>query len=132
MTATHSVARPPRSAALVFTQATLGLQSLAALFAVLATFGLGRAGVVDIPAGLLWGGGLGLVLALGYATGQQRKPWGRWLGWFLQLPMLLAGLIVPAIAIIGVMFLGIWILALRLGGRIDRERAQRSEEEAAG
>jgi hypothetical protein len=116
---------------LVFCQATLGLQSLAALFAVLATWGLERADMVEISPALLWGGGLGLVLALGYATGQQRKPWGRWLGWFLQLPMLVAGFIVPAIAIIGVMFLAIWMTALRLGGRIDRERAERLEVAAS-
>lgn len=130
MTDAQQASRPQRPAVVVFTQATLGLQSLAALFAVLALWGLERADAVEISPGLLWGGGLGLVLALGYATGQQRKPWGLWLGWFLQVPMLIAGVIEPAIAIIGVMFLAIWITALRLGGRIDRERAQRLENEA--
>ncbi len=125
MTTTPPAARPQRPALLVFTQATLGLQALAALFAVLTTFGLSRAGVVDIHPGLLWGGGLGLVLALGYATGQQRKPWGRWLGWILQAPMIVAGFVVLDIAVIGVLFLIVWILAVRLGGRIDRERAER-------
>ena len=55
----------------------------------------------------------------------QKKRWGRWLGWVLQAPLLLAGLVEPAIAIIGLIFLGLWIMALRLGGRIDRERAER-------
>ena len=68
---------------------------------------------------------------LGYAAGQQKKPWGKWLGWVLQVPMLLGFLIDPAIAIVGVMFLALWIAALRIGGRIDRERAERDEAAAA-
>lgn len=117
--------RPPRPATLVFTQAVLALQSLAALFATLLVSGLGKAGTVSVPAGVTWGAGLSLVVLLGYAAGQQKKRWGRWLGWILQLPMLVAAVIDPAIAIIGFMFLGLWIMALRIGGRIDRERAER-------
>ncbi|MDN4475735.1 DUF4233 domain-containing protein [Demequina sp. SYSU T00192] len=124
-------ARPQRPATLTFCQAVLALQSLAAFFAVLALWGLSRAGETDIPAGLLWGGGLGLVVLLGYAVGQQRKRWGRWLGWALQVPMLLGGFIDSTIAVIGATFLVTWIIGLRLGARIDRERAQRAAAEDA-
>ena len=41
-------ARPQRSATLVFTQAVLALQALAALFAVLVLWGLTRAGELDL------------------------------------------------------------------------------------
>jgi hypothetical protein len=119
--------RPQRPAVLVFTQAVLALQALAALFATLLVSGLDKAGSVSVPAGVTWGAGLGLVVLLGYASGQQKKRWGRWLGWILQLPMLVAAIIDPAIAIIGFMFLGLWIMALQIGGRIDRERAERLE-----
>ncbi|PKQ25071.1 MAG: DUF4233 domain-containing protein [Actinobacteria bacterium HGW-Actinobacteria-4] len=123
-----------RPATLVFTQTVLALQSLAALFATLVVFGLGRAGEFDLDPGLIWGVGLGLMVALGYASGQQRKRWGRQLGWVLQLPMLVAGVLVPAIALIGGMFLVLWVTGLRLGSRIDRERAERelAETEAQG
>ncbi|WP_062309967.1 DUF4233 domain-containing protein [Demequina rhizosphaerae] len=124
-------ARPQRPATLTFCQAVLALQSLAAFFAVLVLWGLDRAGEIDIPGGLLWGGGLGLVVLLGYAVGQQRKRWGRWLGWALQVPMLLGGFIEPTIAIIGGTFLVTWIIGLRLGSRIDRERAERAAAEEA-
>ena len=65
------------------------------------------------------------MVMLGYAAGQQKKRWGVWLGSVLQAPLILGYFIDPAIAIIGVMFLALWITALRLGGRIDRERAER-------
>jgi hypothetical protein len=119
--------QPPRQrpATLIFTQSVLALQALAALFATLVVFGLSRAGEFDVPVGATWAAGLGLVLALGYAAGKQRTGWGRTLGWVLQAPMLAAGLLVPAIAIIGGMFVVLWIMGLRLGTRIDRERAER-------
>lgn len=119
------VARPQRPATLVFTQVTLLLQAFAAFFAVLALWGLARAEVVDVSPAALWGFGFGFVALLGYAAGQQATARGRTLGWALQLPMLVAGIVLPAIAIIGVVFLAIWILGLRLGSKIDRERAER-------
>lgn len=118
-------ARPQRSARLVFTQAVLGLQAFATLFAATFVSGLANAGVVTASQGAIWGLGIWLMLMLGYAAGQQKKRWGVWLGWVLQAPLIAAYFIDPAIAIIGVMFLALWITALRLGGRIDRERAER-------
>ena len=120
-----------RSAKLTFTQTILGLEALAALFATTFVAGMANAGAVKASAGAIWGLGLWLVLMLGYAAGQQRKPWGVWLGWALQLPLILGFFIDPAIAIIGVIFLALWIAALRIGGRIDRERAERDAAVAA-
>lgn len=117
--------RPQRPATLVFTQAVLGLQLFVALFATLLLWGLARGGQIDVPVGALWAGGLVVVVALGYAAGRQGKRGGRALGWALQVPMLVAGIIDPAITIIGAIFLVLWVMALRLGGRIDRERAER-------
>ena len=125
--------RPQRPAKLIFTQAVLGLQAFGALFATTFVFGMSNAGAVEASAGAIWGLGLWLVLMLGYAAGQQKKPWGVWLGWALQVPMLLGFFIDPAITIIGVMFVLLWITALRLGGRIYRERAERAAQaEQAG
>jgi len=123
--ATEFAPKPQRSAKLVFTQTVLGLEALAALFAATFVSGLARAGFVSASQGAIWALGLWLMFMLGYAVGQQRKRWGVWLGWVLQVPLILGYFIDPAIAIIGVMFLALWITALRLGGRIDRERAER-------
>ena len=123
--------KPLRSATLTFTQAILGLQALAALFATTFVAGMANAGAVEASSGVIWGLGLWLMVMLGYAAGQQKKPWGRWLGWALQVPLLLGFFIDPAIAIVGVMFLALWIAALRIGGRIDRERAERDDAAAA-
>jgi hypothetical protein len=120
-----------RSAKLTFTQAILGLEALAALFATLLVVGMSNAGVVKASAGAIWGLGLWLTLMLGYAAGQQKKPWGVWLGWVLQAPLILGFFIDPAITIIGVIFLALWIAALRIGGRIDSERAERDAAVAA-
>lgn len=123
--------RPQRPATLVFTQAVLVLQAFVALFATLVAWSFAHNGILDAPAGWIAGGGIALMLLLGYAAGKQKKRWGRVLGWILQVPMLVAGLLVPAIAVIGAVFLGIWIMGLRLGGRIDRERKERGEAAAA-
>ncbi|WP_062301169.1 DUF4233 domain-containing protein [Demequina subtropica] len=126
--------RKKRSARLTFCQTVLALQSLAAFFATLVLWGLDRAGEVSIPGPVLWGGGLGMVVLLGYAAGQQRRRWGLALGWALQVPMLLGGFIEPDIAVIGAMFLITWLIGVRLGTRIDRERAEydAAAEAAAG
>ncbi|WP_062460630.1 DUF4233 domain-containing protein [Demequina soli] len=123
-------ARPQRSATLTFCQAVLGLQALAALFTLLALWGLDRAGEVDIPGAVLWGGGLLLIVGFGYAAGKQATRWGRWLGWALQVPMVLGWFLDSTIGVVGVCFLLTWIVGLRLGTRIDRERAERAAAEA--
>ncbi|WP_062134960.1 DUF4233 domain-containing protein [Demequina aestuarii] len=122
--------RPQRPATLVFTQAVLALQAFVALFATLVAWSFAHHGLLDAPAGVVAAGGIALMVLLGYAAGQQKKRWGRMLGWILQVPMLLGGLLVPAIAVIGAVFLGLWILGLRLGSRIDRERKERDEAAA--
>jgi len=122
--------KPQRPATLVFTQAVLALQALAALFATLVTWGLSRGDNVSVSTGWIWGAGALLMLALVYVARKQKTRWGRIAGGVLQAPMILAGLVVPEIAVIAVMFLGLWIMGLRLGGRIDRERAERIEQQS--
>ncbi|WP_061960473.1 DUF4233 domain-containing protein [Demequina flava] len=113
-----------RSAKLIFTQAVLMLEAFCALFATLLLWGLARGGMVDVPIPWLLGGGLVLVLIMAWASGKQAKSWGQPLGWALQVPLIVAGLLDPAIAVVGVVFLILWIMGLRIGGRIDRERAE--------
>lgn len=113
-----------RSAALIFTQAILMLEALSALFATLLLWGLARGGMIDIAIPWLLIGGLVVVVLMAWASGQQAKSWGRAVGWAMQVPLLLGGFLDTAITIIGVVFLILWIMAIRLGSRIDRERAE--------
>lgn len=124
--------RPQRPAVLVFTQAVLLLQAFVALFATLVLWSFARNDLVGAEWWVVLVGGLVLMLALFYASGKQSKNWARMLGWALQVPMLAAGLLEPAVAVMGVIFLILWIMALRLGTRIDRERKERDEAAQAG
>lgn len=121
--------RPQRPARLVFTQAVLTLQAFAALFATLAVAGLTRGGTVDAPSGAIWGAGLGLFVALLLASGMQSRRGGTAVGSVLQVPMLAAGVYSLPVTFVGGMFVVLWVTALRLGGRIDRERAERVASE---
>lgn len=119
--------RPQRPAVLVFTQAVLLLQGFVALFATLVLWSFARNGFIGLDQWVALAAGLTLMVALFYASGKQTKRWGRMLGWILQVPMLVAVVLEPAVAVIGAIFLILWIMALRIGSRIDRERKERAE-----
>lgn len=119
--------RPQRPAVLVFTQAVLLLQAFVALFATLVLWSFARNEFIDIEPWMALVGGVVVMLALFYASGKQAKRWGRMLGWILQVPLLAAVFLEPAVAVIGAIFLILWIMALRIGSRIDRERKEREE-----
>ncbi|WP_291380088.1 DUF4233 domain-containing protein [Demequina sp.] len=120
----EEMAREQRPALVVFTQSTLLLESLATFFATLVTWGLSRADVVDVSGGAVWVAGSALAAAFAFASGRANTRWGRILGWILHAPLIAGGLWVGAIAFVGIMFLGVYALGVRLGARIDRERAE--------
>lgn len=91
------------------------------LFATLVAFGLR----VAEPATVWLAGGL-LAAAMVLAAGALRSRAGYWLGSALQVPMLVGALAVPAMLLIGGIFVVLWVVALRLGARIDAERAGRA------
>jgi hypothetical protein len=113
----------PRPAALTLGQAILGLEALAALFATSLVSGLARTGAGWPTQGWIWGVGLATAALLLVAAGTLGRPRGRVLGWGVQAPMILAGAVSLPVAMVGTVFLGLWIAALRIGDRIDRERA---------
>jgi hypothetical protein len=115
----------------IFTQTTLLLESLATFFAALVTWGLSRADVVDVSAGFVWVAGSALAAGFAFASSRASSKAGRWLGWALHGPLIAGGLLVPAIAAVGIMFLAVYALGVRWGGRIDRERAQRAQAQGA-
>lgn len=67
-----------------------------------------------------------LALLLVLAAGLVRRPHGVALGWAMQVLVLLAGLLVPALAVLGLVFLCVWVLAIVYGAKGDRLAAERA------
>ena len=87
-----------------------------------------------IPVAVVVGGGgaraawvLGvLTVVLVVASGVGRRPQGVAIGWVCQVLVLLAGFVVPALAFVGLVFLGVWVVAVIYGGKADRIAAARA------
>lgn len=115
-----------RSARVVFCTTVLALEAFVVFFATLVGIGLDLAD----PA-LVWTvGGTGALVCLVLA-GLARHRTGVILGSVVQVLLIAAGLIIPMMYVVGVIFAIIWVVALRLGGRIDMERAERAAAERA-
>lgn len=114
--------RPSRSARRQFAATMLVLEAFVVLFAALVAHGLR---VADPAVVWLLGGALALSLVL--AAGMLRRPGGYVVGTVLQVAVVAGGLLVPLMFVVGGIFAALWVAALRLGARIDRERAEREQ-----
>lgn len=114
--------KPQRSARKMFATATLALQALVLFFATLVAYGL-----ADLPRAAVWSVGIGLAVACILVIGLLRFEWGYWFGWVIQVFVLIAAIWMPALAIIGAVFLGIWFWGEHAGKKIDRERKARAQ-----
>ena len=80
----------------------------------------------------------GLAVAMVVTSGLQRRPWGLALALVLQALTIACGLLVPALALVGLIFAAVWggILVMRRDvlGKMERGElpAQRAAREAAG
>ncbi|GAA6526553.1 hypothetical protein IDVR_23490 [Intrasporangium sp. DVR] len=72
---------------------------------------------------LLVGSALALLSVV--AAGLLRRPYGVTIGWLVQALTLASALIVPAMVVVGVIFLVLWVTCLILGGRIVEAQAAR-------
>jgi hypothetical protein len=121
--------KPKKSALVQFTSTTLLLEVFVVIFATLAVWGLrgsefGR-GPLQIESGaVIWALGGVLVLVLVILSRAQGSAAGRAAGTVAQVPVLAMGLLVPMMYLVGGIFVVLWIYALRLGARVDRERAE--------
>jgi hypothetical protein len=99
------------------------MEAFVVLFAGLAARGLG--GGSD-PAGGSGGavlaGCAGLALGCLLVAGMLRSRAGYLLGWAVQVALVATGIWVPAMYLLGAVFGALWVTALRVGGRIERER----------
>lgn len=93
----------------------LGFETFIALFFGLASFGL------HIAYG--WQVALVLGVCAVVLAGMLRRPWAYTAGWVLQAALLATGFMVPAMFVLGVIFLALWWTALHFGAKADRIRA---------
>lgn len=93
---------------------------------VLFLTGVVSVGMTDLGAGAALGMGLGLAVLCVLAAGLLRNPVGYALGWLVQVVSIALGFVVPLMFFLGVVFAALWAGAYVLGGRIDRERAERA------
>ena len=110
--------RPTRSLQRVLMSAVLAFEGLVAVFAGLVASTLSSLG--KGPA-LVAGAVLAVLCFL--ATGLLRTRIGVGLGWLLQVLLIVAGCWVPIMFFVGVLFAALWATAVRVGERIDREKA---------
>lgn len=101
----------------------LVLEAFVVLFAALVAYGL-RA----TAPGTVWLLGGGLALSLLLAAGLLRQPGGYVVGSVLQVAVVAGGVLVPLMFVVGGIFAVLWVVSLRLGTRIDRERAERASD----
>ncbi|MFN2320763.1 MAG: DUF4233 domain-containing protein [Dermatophilaceae bacterium] len=70
-------------------------------------------------------GGLGLAVLCILAAGLMRTRIGLPLGWLCQALTLASGLVVGAMFIVGAIFLGLWVLCLVQGAKVEAMMAAR-------
>ncbi|UFU04129.1 DUF4233 domain-containing protein [Ruania suaedae] len=116
-----AAAKPPRPARPLFCTSVLWLEVLLVFFAVLAAYGLRVAQPWAIAT-------VGAVLILWCAMAarlQRTRRLGLVLGSLVQVLIVLGGLVIPALWFLGGVFVVVWVTAVWLGSKIDRERAER-------
>ncbi|MDR5700695.1 DUF4233 domain-containing protein [Agromyces aerolatus] len=120
-----AAAPAPRSLQRSLASIVLAFEIFVVFLAALAIWGLAVDG--ETPFGLpRWSilvvGGV-LVLLTIATIGLLRHRWAYWLGWGIQVVILAAGILNPAMIIVGLVFGGMWAYCMVAGARIDRNRA---------
>jgi hypothetical protein len=119
--------RRPGSARQMFAMTVLVSEIFVVLFATLVAHGLEVA-----DRGLVWAVGGAAMVACAVAAGLLRRGRaGYVLGTVVQVLLVLSGLAVPTMFIIGGIFAVLWIVSMRVGGRVDVERQERYRAELA-
>lgn len=81
--------------------------------------------ITEVPLATSLGVGLGLAALSLVAAGLLRTRAGYWLGWVVQVASLALGFVITMMFLLGVIFAALWAGAYVLGGKVDRERAER-------
>jgi hypothetical protein len=121
--------KPKKPATVQFTSMVLQLEAFVVLFAAFALYGLrdsvyeqgllqvGSTTAIWVVCGVLFV----VLLVLSRMMG---RPGGYVAGSAVQVPVLALGLLLPMMFVVAGVFVIMWVVSLRLGGRIDRERAE--------
>jgi hypothetical protein len=123
MTTPAPTVRRKRPARPQFASSVLLLEAILVLFATLTAYGLAAARQTTFAAGTAWLVGGALIVVLAVLSRTVTRPGGYVAGSVAQVVVLAAGVVMPMMAVVGAVFVIMWVVALRLGGRIDRERA---------
>jgi len=119
--------RRPGSARQMFAVTVLMSEFFVVLFATLVAHGLQIA-----DRGVVWGVGGAAMIACALATGLVRRGRaGYVLGTVVQVLLVVSGLALPSMFVIGGIFVVLWVVSLRVGARIDKERQERYRAELA-
>lgn len=107
----------------------LGFESIIVFLGGLVIYGLGA---LPAPIAPWWGIVLGTAVALlmVVTAGLLRHRWAIAFGWVLQGLVLAGGLLVPSLAVVGVIFGGMWAYATIKGASLDARNARRAEPES--
>lgn len=76
-------------------------------------------------------GGSALALLCILTSGLLRRPFGVWLGWAVQLLTLATAVVLPAMAVVALIFGSLWWLCLSQGRKMDELTAQRHTDDPA-
>jgi hypothetical protein len=102
-------------------------ESVIVFFGALVARAMASAGGDDRGgAWLATGSALAVLCVVG--AGLMRRPWGVTLGWVVQALTLLSALVVPAMLLVGLIFLALWVLCMLQGAKIDALQAQREAQ----
>jgi hypothetical protein len=119
--------RRARGAAESLGSIVLVFESVVVFLGGLAVFGLQA-----LPAGIpsWWGvvGGVVLAVLMLLTAGLLRHRWAIAVGWGLQAALLLGALLLPALAIVALIFGGMWAYATIKGASLDRRNARLAAE----
>ena len=69
-------------------------------------------------------------VALLLVPGVFRRPGGRYIGWAVQAFAVYASIGVPSLLLLTALFVALWWYALRIGDRIDADRAAAAPEQS--
>jgi hypothetical protein len=86
----------------------------------------------DVDDATLWWTGGTLAVACVLAAGLLGRPWGYLAGSALQVLVVAAGFLVPAMFVLGLVFAALWFLALHLGRKVARMQAAQPPPEPPG
>lgn len=117
-----------RSIKVLFASMVLSLEALVAFFATLAIFGHHFNDPTWVKT-LIWVLGLALSGALLVTPALLRRPWGYYLGYFLQVLLVAVGFVLPSMFFVGAAFAVAYWFGVTRGSRLDAENEIRDREQ---